>query len=68
MMNLDIFNGNWKQTKGEIKKIWGKFTDDELDQVEGNLDKFIGKIQEKYGMEKEEARSKVNDLIKRIKE
>ena len=67
-MNLDIFNGNWKQTKGEIKKIWGKFTDDELDQVEGNLDKFIGKIQEKYGMEKEEARSKVNDLIKRIKE
>jgi uncharacterized protein YjbJ (UPF0337 family) len=48
-MNADQFKGKWVQFKGELKKQWGRFTDDDLKQIEGDYDKFIGKLQERYG-------------------
>lgn len=54
-MNNDIFEGKWKQIRGKAKVWWGKLTDDDLDQVEGNYDKLIGLLQEKYGYTREEA-------------
>jgi uncharacterized protein YjbJ (UPF0337 family) len=53
-MNSDQFKGKWVQFKGEVKKQWGKLTDDDLKQVEGDYDKFVGRIQERYGDKKEE--------------
>ena len=54
-MNWDRIEGNWKQFKGQVKEQWGKFTDDELDVVAGKRDQFLGKLQEKYGITKDEA-------------
>ena len=54
-MNDDIFEGRWKQLKGDIKRTWGKLTDDDLDQAEGNRDKLIGSLQERYGGERHHA-------------
>ena len=54
-MNWDRIEGNWKQFKGSIKQQWGKLTDDELDQLAGHRDKLVGKLQERYGMSKDEA-------------
>ena len=53
-MNQEQFKGNWDQLKGELKKQWGKFTKDDLLQVEGDQDKFNGTIQKRYGEMKEE--------------
>ena len=53
-MNADIFKGKWGQFKGELKRQWGKFTDDDLTQIEGNYDKFLGKVQERYGTQKDD--------------
>jgi len=53
-MNTDQFKGKWIQFKGEVKQKWGKLTDDDLMQVEGNYDKFVGRVQERYGDKKEE--------------
>lgn len=53
-MNSDQFKGKWIQFKGDVKQKWAKLTDDDLLQVEGNYDKFIGKVQERYGDKKEE--------------
>ena len=53
-MNTDQFAGKWSQFKGELKKQWGKFTDDDLLQIEGNYDKFKGKVQERYGDKKDD--------------
>ncbi len=60
-MNSDIFSGNWKQFKGEVKKQWGKLTDDQVDQAEGNREKFIGMIQENYGVVRDEAEKQVKE-------
>jgi uncharacterized protein YjbJ (UPF0337 family) len=53
-MNRDQFKGAWGEFKGELKKQWGKLTDDDLMQIEGDYDKFVGTVQRKYGDQKEE--------------
>ena len=54
-MNNNVFEGKWKQVRGEAKIWWGKLTDDDLGKVEGNYDKLIGLLQEKYGYTQEQA-------------
>ena len=51
-MNAEQLKGKWTQFKGDLKAQWDKFTDDDLQQIEGNFEKFIGKVQERYGDEK----------------
>jgi len=53
-MNADQLKGKWIQFKGELKTQWGKFTDDDLLQIDGDFGKFIGKVQEHYGDKKAE--------------
>ncbi|GAF63133.1 CsbD family protein [Alkalihalobacillus trypoxylicola] len=54
------WKGKWNQLKGEAKKKWGKLTDDDIQQVDGDKDKLVGKIQERYGKTKEEAKKEVD--------
>jgi uncharacterized protein YjbJ (UPF0337 family) len=61
-MNWDQIAGKWKQFKGDARTRWGKLTDDDLDVIEGNREKLVGKVQEKYGVEKEEADRQVNEF------
>ncbi len=60
-MNWDQVEGKWKQLKGEAKTRWGKLTDDDLDVVAGQRDKLIGRIQERYGVAKDQAQREVED-------
>ena len=48
-MNANQFNERWMEFKSELKQQWGKFTDDDIQQIEGFLDRFIVKVQERYG-------------------
>ncbi len=57
----DKIAGNWKQFKGEVRRQWGKLTDDEIEQMAGERDKLIGKIQERYGIAKDEANRQVDE-------
>ncbi|GAA6188861.1 CsbD family protein [Litorivita sp. NS0012-18] len=59
-MDWNIIEGNWKQIKGKALENWGKLTDDELDEAAGNREQLIGKIQEKYGIAKDEAEKQVD--------
>ena len=54
-MNEDILKGKWTQLKGEVQVQWGKLTNDDLDQIEGDSKKLIGKLQERYGYARDEA-------------
>ena len=59
MMNKDQADGNWKQFKGKLKEKWGKLTDDDFTVVEGKRDQLVGKIQERYGYQKDAAEKEV---------
>jgi uncharacterized protein YjbJ (UPF0337 family) len=61
-MNWDQVKGNWKQFRGKVRTQWGKLTDDELDVIGGNREQLVGKIQERYGITKEEAEKRVRDF------
>jgi uncharacterized protein YjbJ (UPF0337 family) len=67
VLNEDQFKGKWKQFKGELKKKWGNFTDDDLLYIEGRTDKLEGKIQERYGDRKDEVKKWVDDWFEENK-
>lgn len=64
-MANNIAAGKWKQLRGDVKKKWGKLTDDHLDVIEGDRDKLVGKIQEAYGKDRAAAEREVNDFFDR---
>ena len=64
-MNEDVLKGKWHQLKGDIKSRWGKLTNDDLDRAEGDAEKLIGRVQERYGYQREEAKQEVDDFIRR---
>ena len=61
-MNSDYFAGNWKQLKGKVKEQWGKLTDDDLDVIDGKRDQLVGRLQERYGIEKDAAEKQLRDF------
>jgi uncharacterized protein YjbJ (UPF0337 family) len=67
-MNRDEAAGKWMQFKGKIKEQWGKLTDDDLKKLEGNQDQLAGRVQERYGIAKEEAERQVRDFQNKYKD
>ncbi|HKS72307.1 MAG TPA: CsbD family protein [Terriglobales bacterium] len=60
-MNTDQMEGKWKQMKGALKQKWGNLTDDDLKIIEGNRDQLVGKVQERYGIAREDAQKQVEE-------
>ncbi|HCU08430.1 MAG TPA: general stress protein CsbD [Clostridiales bacterium] len=61
-MNTDILEGKWEQVKGEMQKKWGKLTNDDLDVIKGNSKILAGKLQEHYGLTKEDAEKEIENF------
>ena len=64
-MEKEDFKGKWDQFKGDVQKKWGKLTDDDLDVIEGDREKLIGKLQERHNTSREEAEREADDLQRR---
>jgi uncharacterized protein YjbJ (UPF0337 family) len=62
-MNKDIFEGKFKEISGEIKKKWGELTDDDIKRTQGNAQALAGLLQQKLGVQKEEATRDVSDIL-----
>ncbi len=65
-MNSDILKGKWSQIKGDVKKSFGKFTDDDMLVIEGDATKAAGILQERYGYTREDAETKWNEFTGRF--
>lgn len=63
-INSDVLKGKWQQLKGEARIQWGRLTDDDLDQVQGNIEKLAGKLQERYGYARAHADREVEDFVR----
>lgn len=59
--------GKWKQFGGEVKKKWGKLTDDEVMEINGRRDVLVGKLEEKYSIAKEHANKQIDDWANDLK-
>ncbi len=59
-MNQDRINGSWEQVKGSVQEAWGKLTHDDMAVIEGDRKQLAGKIQERYGVAKDEAEKQVH--------
>lgn len=62
-MNWDQIEGQWKDLKGSIRSKWGKLTDDDIEVIGGKKDRFLGKLQERYGLEKDKAEAELDSYI-----
>lgn len=65
-MNSDVIEGKWKQVSGKVKAQWGKLTDDDLDRIGGKRTQLEGKIQEYYGISREEAKRQIDAFEKSL--
>lgn len=63
-MNWDQIQGNWHQYKGKVREKWGRLTDNELDVIHGRREQLEGKLQDVYGITREEAKSKVDEFAR----
>jgi uncharacterized protein YjbJ (UPF0337 family) len=64
-MNTEILQAKWRQLKGSVRAQWGKLTDDEIDRINGNAEKLVGLVQERYGYEKQRAQQEVDSFLAR---
>ena len=62
-MNPEILKGRWNQLRGDIRARWGKLTDDDVAQIQGQAEKMIGKLQERYGYKREQAEKEINEFL-----
>ena len=67
-MNWDRVEGNWKQMTGAIKQKWGKLTDDDLTMANGRREVLRGRLQERYGIAKDEAERQLDDFLESYRE
>ena len=65
-MNWSQIEGQWHQVKGEMKSRWAKLTDDDHKNVAGKKDQLIGKLQERYGILKEDAEKQIDEWIGKL--
>jgi uncharacterized protein YjbJ (UPF0337 family) len=65
-MNWDTIEGQWKQFKGRAKQAWSKLTDDDLANLNGKREQLAGKIQERYGIQKQEAERQIDEWVGRL--
>ena len=68
LMNWQQIEGKWDQVEGDVKSAWGKLTDDDLVWVSGKREKLIGKVQERYGVMKDQAQKQVDEWFTRVTE
>jgi uncharacterized protein YjbJ (UPF0337 family) len=65
-MNDDKVKGQWKQLAGKLKAKWGQLTDDDLTIADGTSEYLEGKIQERYGIARDEAKRQVREFSSRL--
>jgi uncharacterized protein YjbJ (UPF0337 family) len=65
-MNWDQLEGKWKQMKGQLRSQWGKLTDDDIEYIDGKRENLVGRVQERYGIAREEAQKRADEWIRTI--
>jgi uncharacterized protein YjbJ (UPF0337 family) len=60
---LDVLVGSWNHLRGPIKEWWNKLTDDDLDRINGDRDRLVSVLEEKYGYSAQQAGEQVQQRL-----
>jgi uncharacterized protein YjbJ (UPF0337 family) len=64
-MNWDQIEGNWTKAKGKLRQQWGKLTDDDVDVINGKREELAGRLQARYGYQKDQAEKAIDEWMKK---
>jgi len=67
-MQEDVLKGKWKQMKGDVKKAWGRLTDDDIQRIEGSREKLAGLLQERYGYTRQAVEEKIARFLEELED
>ena len=59
----DQSSGPWEELKTTVKSRWDALTDDDVEQFDGRKDVLVGKLQQRYGIKKEQAQKDVEEWL-----
>jgi uncharacterized protein YjbJ (UPF0337 family) len=65
-MNNDILKGKWNEFKGNVRERWAELTDNDVEEINGNMEQLIGKLQQRYGMAKDRASKEANSWMESL--
>jgi uncharacterized protein YjbJ (UPF0337 family) len=65
-MDSNELHGKWDQVKGIARELWGELTGNDLDYIAGERSRLVGKLEEKYGMSREEAEKQVDAISDKL--
>ena len=65
-MHTELLKGKWMQIRGAAQQTWDELTDDDLAEIDGNVDKLVDKLQEKYGYTHEEAQREADVFLNKM--
>ncbi len=65
-MNADILKGRWNQVKGSIKETWGELTNDDINIIDGEIDRLIGAVQVRSGRHREKVKQEVEEYVSKL--
>ena len=63
-MNQEILKGKWLQARNDVRSRWGRLTEDEVDEIQGDAEKFLRKLRERYGYQRDEAETEINEFLR----
>jgi uncharacterized protein YjbJ (UPF0337 family) len=66
-MDWNRVEGNWKEVRGKVKEKWAKLTDDDLTAINGQREQLEGRLQQRYGYAKDQARKDVDTWFSTLK-
>jgi uncharacterized protein YjbJ (UPF0337 family) len=67
-MDWNQLQSRWPQMRGQLRHRWGRLTEDDLDVIAGHRDTFIGRVQERYSIDCEEARRRIEEWMRTLSE
>ena len=66
-MDEHVFTDEWTDIRSKAKLEWLKLTEDDLNQVDGRMDKLVGALQKRNGYSYPTAEKIVDDWLHNLK-
>ena len=63
IMNSNQLESQWNQVKGSVRQKYNKLTEEDVREIGGKKDQFISKLQERYGMSREQAQKDLDSFV-----